>query len=506
MKSRSRVEFGDFQTPYGLAEQACWAIARLGVTPSAVIEPTCGIGAFLCAAGRQFPRARLLGWDINPGHIATASAALSLAGFQGRSAVATADFFQQDWDAVVQTIDGPVLVVGNPPWVTNSALSTIRGTNLPTKTNLKGLRGIEALTGKANFDISEWMLLRLLHALRRREGWVAMLCKTSTARRVLQHAWQAAFPIATASMRRIDSRAHFKVAVDACLFTATTGSPGSPVADVFDDLDSSQPRSTLGLDGRNVVPNLPAFRRLRHLTGPCPYTWRSGIKHDCADVMELVQDVPHGLTNGLGESVDIEPDRVFPLLKCSDLANGRLVPKRFLVVPQSLVGEDTRPLALSSPQTWSYLGNHRARLAARRSSIYSGQPPFSVFGVGAYSFAPWKIGVSGLHASARFAVIGPFNDRPVVFDDTCYFIPFQTEGEARIVERLLLSDPCQELIHAMAFDDSKRPITAEILQRINVAAIAEACGLRRQWDASRHASDAQRSLVPTQSEWDFACP
>jgi hypothetical protein len=222
--------------------------------------------------------------------------------------------------------------------------------------------------------------------------------------------------------------------------------------------------------------------------------------------MELVQDVPHGLTNGLGESVDIEPDRVFPLLKCSDLANGRLVPKRFMVVPQSLVGEDTRPLALSSPRTWSYLGNHRARLAARRSSIYSGQPPFSVFGVGAYSFAPWKIGVSGLHASARFAVIGPFNDRPVVFDDTCYFIPFQTEGEARIVERLLLSDPCQELIHAMAFDDSKRPITAEILQRINVAAIAEACGLRHQWDASRHASDAQRSLVPTQSEWDFACP
>src|SRR5205823_12751744 len=41
---------------------------------------------------------------------------------------------------------GPLLVVGNPPWVTNSELGLLGSNNLPHKKNLKGLRGIEART------------------------------------------------------------------------------------------------------------------------------------------------------------------------------------------------------------------------------------------------------------------------------------------------------------------------------------------------------------------------
>ena len=40
--------------------------------------------------------------------------------------------------------------------------------------------------------------------------------------------------------------------------------------------------------------------------------------------MELRRSNGHGLENKLGEHVNIEPDYLFPLLKCSDLANGRL--------------------------------------------------------------------------------------------------------------------------------------------------------------------------------------
>lgn len=56
MKTASRAEFGDFQTPLALAQAVCRLIANQGHVPDHVVEPTCGIGAFLTAAGVVFPR------------------------------------------------------------------------------------------------------------------------------------------------------------------------------------------------------------------------------------------------------------------------------------------------------------------------------------------------------------------------------------------------------------------------------------------------------------------
>jgi len=43
----------------------------------------------------------------------------------------------------------------------------MRSENLPKKSNFQGLRGLDARTGKSNFDIAEWMLIRLIEALPR---------------------------------------------------------------------------------------------------------------------------------------------------------------------------------------------------------------------------------------------------------------------------------------------------------------------------------------------------
>ena len=51
----------------------------------------------------------------------------------------------------------------------------MNGGNLPAKENFQNFRGIEALTGKSNFDISEWMLIQLVKALRGRSATIAML-------------------------------------------------------------------------------------------------------------------------------------------------------------------------------------------------------------------------------------------------------------------------------------------------------------------------------------------
>jgi hypothetical protein len=50
MKTLAGIEFGDFQTPLDLAKDICALLARQGLEPKVVIEPTCGTGAFLVAA------------------------------------------------------------------------------------------------------------------------------------------------------------------------------------------------------------------------------------------------------------------------------------------------------------------------------------------------------------------------------------------------------------------------------------------------------------------------
>jgi hypothetical protein len=54
------------------------------------------------------------------------------------------------------------LFIENPPWATNSELSSIESENVPQKSNIKNLRGIEAITGKSNFDITEYIIIKLL--------------------------------------------------------------------------------------------------------------------------------------------------------------------------------------------------------------------------------------------------------------------------------------------------------------------------------------------------------
>ncbi len=486
MSATAKIEFGDFQTPLALAREVCALLVQQGVKAESILEPTCGVGAFLVAAAETFPKARLLGWDINTDYVAQSKSALVSAGAARRASIGQRDFFAHDWEAGLAEIHGSILVLGNLPWVTNATVSAMNGSNLPAKENFQGFRGIEARTGKSNFDISEWMLIHLVKALRGRSATIAMLCKTGTARKLLRFAWQNDGRIAAASLRRIDAKKYFGASVDACLLLARTGEAGISEADVFDSLSAKRRSTTLGLAGQDLVSDIRTYRRLKHLEGLCPYQWRSGVKHDCASVMELRRTNGRGLENKLGEHVSIEPDYLFPLLKCSDLANGRLDPERFVIVTQRRVGEDTSVIAKTAPHTWNYLNSHRKLFEARKSSIYSNRVPFALFGIGDYAFAPWKVAVSGLHRIPRFALIGPVKEKPVLFDDTCYFVPFDDETEARVVAEILNSQECQEFLEALSFTDAKRPITVELLERLNIRALADDCGLTDEWTASRN--------------------
>jgi len=494
LEKQRRVEYGDFQTPPDLAQAVCRALR--GERPATLIEPTCGTGAFLVAAIDRFSRLRVaLGSDINSGYVAAARRSVTGTTSAAERHIRVGDFFQTDWPALVAKSAGPLLILGNPPWVTNSALGVLGSSNLPPKQQLPGRSGLEGLTGKSNFDVSEWMIYRLLEAVAGRRATLAMLCKTAVARRVLARAWEMMLPIHSCEIRAIDAVRHFAARVDACLLICRSARGPTPVPDcrVFESLESLQSNGSFGWRDGRLIADVRAYDRVKHLLGG-QTRWRSGIKHDCAAVFEFRQRESGELINGLDEAVDLEEDYLYPLVKSSDVArleilshsNGRgqclsssgrgsEITRRVLV-PQRRVGQETDSIADRAPKTWRYLLRHADRLDRRASRVYEKQPQFSIFGVGPYTFSPWKVAVSGFYKSSQFAAIGPSRGRPVVCDDTCYFLPCTTAVESRALARLLNGPLACEFFSAFVFPDAKRPLTAEILGSLDLAALAAAPG------------------------------
>jgi hypothetical protein len=373
-------------------------------------------------------------------------------------------------------------VIGNLPWVTNSVLGAIDGANLPTKSNFQKYKGIDALTGKSNFDISEWMTIQVVNWLRKRSGYLAILLKTTVARRILRYIYETDAPLSGAAIFQIDAMKAFGAAIDACLlFCDFASAAKSNDCAIFETINAAEPIKIIGFRDGVLLSDVRASKEKKPLLSSIKKArWRSGVKHDCAKVMEFVRESGN-LYNGFGEKVDIETDYVFPLLKGADVANGRVgAPKRRILVPQRFVGQDTSPIKDTAPKTWAYLKAHQALLDRRKSKIYKGKPLFSIFGVGDYAFAEWKAAIGSLYKRLQFVVVGPFEDKPVIFDDTVYFLPCKTQEEAQTLCDLLNSEESKAFYSAHIFWDSKRPITASVLGKIDIEKLAELYGKGRE--------------------------
>ena len=72
------------------------------------------------------------------------------------------------------------------------------------------------------------------------------------------------------------------------------------------------------------------------------------------------------------------------------------------------------------------------------------------------------------------------NGRPVLLDDTCYFLPCETEADCDALIGLLSSPAATEFYSALTFWDAKRPITAKLLNQLDLAALAKRLG---KWSA-----------------------
>lgn len=107
-----RREKGAVYTPKKIVKAMFdWAEQR--VDPRRIIDPGVGSGRFIIEAGRRFPQAELIGFEVDPLVALIARGNLAAAGLAERAKVILADYRT----ASLQPCDGPTLFIGNPPYV-----------------------------------------------------------------------------------------------------------------------------------------------------------------------------------------------------------------------------------------------------------------------------------------------------------------------------------------------------------------------------------------------------
>lgn len=461
-------EYGDYQTPDLFSLRVCEYLKNIKqIQPSIVIEPTCGTGSFL-RSSLLFDASTIIGIETNKEYCDTCLQTIS----DPRVKIINANFFDYDLSSVA--IDGEkVLVIGNPPWVNNSTLSTLNSTNSPKKFNLKGLKGIDAITGASNFDICEYIILQLISFLRNTNATIAMLCKTSVARNIFIEIRRNNTNFSSCDIYEFNAKTIFGIHASACLLLIELSNTDatSDICNIYDLDRPNKIKSSFGYV--NGMLHSDISKEVIEFSGKSCFEWRQGVKHDCTKIMEL-SACDNGFINGLNEKISIEQDYVYPLVKSSMFKSPVIDSfNKYVIVTQKKLHENTSHIEVEAPNTWNYLTTHKDYFTKRKSSIYNGAPEFSMFGIGDYSFSKYKVGLSGFYKKPLFSVLISNDGKPVMVDDTSYFIPFQTYEAAYTAMLLLNSDKVQKYISSIAFLDSKRPYTKKVLEKIDFHAIIE---------------------------------
>lgn len=461
-------EYGDYQTPVYFAEQVCQHLKdHYKIAPSAVVEPTCGVGNFL-KSSLMFHAQEYYGVEINPKHCAQCEERIN----NDNVRIINSDFFSFSSKALIRD-KRQILVIGNPPWVTNSTLSSLGSDNLPIKANFKGLKGIDALTGSSNFDICEYIILQLINEYRDTNTIIAMLCKTSVARNVFKEMKRNSITFEYFDVLEFDASKVFGINASACVLVIHLSEKQiSPdICNVYDFNSPNTIKSQFGFSKGQFYSNLSSGAEI--FDGECCFEWRQGVKHDCSKIMELT--LQNGVfINGNKEKVQIEGNIVFPLVK-SSMFKAPIIHSfsKYVIVTQKKAREETDHLERELPKTWRYLCENKSLFDERKSSIYRGAPPFSMYGVGDYSYSKYKVGVSGFYKQPLFSVLYSDDGKPVMTDDTSYFICFDSYDMAYVAMLLLNSEKVQAFLSSIAFLDAKRPYTKKVLERIDFDIITD---------------------------------
>lgn len=499
----SRTEFGDFQTNNDLSVRVVKRINSQVKNPTILFEPTFGEGNLLLAGLQEFNTIeKIIGVEIYKPYIWKTKFKIFdyylKNPLRNRPTITLyhENIFDFDLNNLAKnTINDKILILGNPPWVTNAQLTTLESDNLPRKSNFKNIIGLDAMTGKGNFDIGEYITQNLIRNFQYHQGNMAFLVKNIVIKNITFDQKRNNFLIKNLQKFHFDAKKEFNASVEASLFFCEFNHKAEQFCREV-NLDVNKPfENNFGWISNKFVSVMEGYEFHASVDGICPFEWRQGVKHDCTAVMELRKEGDY-FFNAENEKIELENDLVYPFLKSSDLKNKEVTKiRKYTIIPQKKIGQETDYIKEFYPLTYQYLKANESGFDKRKSSIYKGKPKFSIFGIGDYSFKPYKVAISGLYKTFAFTLVLPLDEKPIMLDDTCYFLGFDTAEEAIITHQLLNYHITQKFLKSIVFLEAKRAFTKDILMRINLLTLARLVNLsdlnlddsfQKDWDKYLH--------------------
>ncbi|MHA1367667.1 MAG: hypothetical protein ACTSP5_14825 [Candidatus Heimdallarchaeota archaeon] len=478
--SPSSKQWGDVQTPIDFVQKVYAIIKNTGFYPDIVIEPTCGKGNFLIVALDTYPKLQqMYGVEIQEDHLWIFLATLlsrvknSKEGklYQAKIILENDDIFSHTFPTKLR--EQPTknfLVIGNPPWVTASELSKINAINIPKKSNIKNFPGIEAIIGRSNFDISENIIIKMIENFSEQTGKLAFLCKTSVIRNIMKYLPSKKWRVGNIQAIQFDAKKVFGKTCDASLLLLDLNVKENEIICSLSNFD--EPEKTISKFGwvkNKFVSNIQKYQKIKRFDGKGAFTWRQGVKHDVSKILELEKKSTNIYKNKLDEEFTLEDNLVYPLLKGSDIRSFEPKDKmKRILLPQKTLKDDTEKIRELYPKTWQYLTSNLDHFKKRKSRIYKNKNDFAIFGIGDYAFKSFKVAIAGFYKIPYFALLQPIENKPVIVDDTSYYLGFETYKEALFVATALNSKLSQEFFESIVFLDAKRPFTKEMLMRLDI--------------------------------------
>lgn len=475
-----KIEHGDFQTNKELTDKITSYLIKKNISPEVVVEPTCGKGNFIISSLKHFQNIKhIFGIELHKPYILETK--LKIVDFFIQNpkpnkpdiSIIQCNVFDFDFNKISNKFaSNEILILGNPPWVTNSKLGTLDSDNLPKKINTKNVNGLDAITGKGNFDIAENITENLLQCFHNSKGILVLLIKNSVIKNIIHNQPINKFNISGIEKMRIDSKKEFNVSVEASLLITKFNTGISYDCGDYDFYNLHY-YNKFGWIGNKFVSNIELYSNTNDIDTQSPFVWRQGLKHDCSSIMDI-EKKDNYFTNKNNDIFHLEDGMVYGFLKSSDLKNDIISnPRKYTIVTQKKIGDDTDCIRKEYPKTFDYLNKNKNIFDARKSSIYNNKPPFSIFGIGDYSFKPYKVAISGFYKTYFFTLVLPNENKPVMLDDTCYFIGFDNIEYAVYSLILLNSEISRNFLHSITFGDAKRIFTKDILMRVGIIEISK---------------------------------
>ncbi len=174
----------------------------------------------------------------------------------------------------------------------------------------------------------------------------------------------------------------------------------------------------------------------------------------------------------------VERDLIFPLLKPRHIKKWEIRGEPYdIILPHTKYGRNNETeLMEEQPKTYHYLLTYKDELLGRKSRWFKGndKPFYTLFGIGEYTFKPYKVVWSMIGYLPYFAVASSFNDgfigdKILIPDNTIGYISFDDLDEAFYVCAILNSNFAKKIFSRKS-TKSKWGISKELVESVPISA------------------------------------